>query len=121
SPRGRPTHGSAPRRMGRCSLPAASACSTPTATSSTRASEQRSAVAAALPTSLSAMAPTRRTASVAEALPVLWQAEWCPFSSAVREVLTELGIHFVARQVEALPEDRSALREELGTDQIPSL
>ena len=51
----------------------------------------------------------------------LYQAEWCPFSSAVREVLTELGIDFVARQVEALPEDRSALREVLGTDQIPSL
>ena len=54
-------------------------------------------------------------------MPTLYQAEWCPFSSAVREVLTELGIDFVARQVEALPEDRSALREELGTDQIPSL
>ena len=26
----------------------------------------------------------------------LYQAEWCPFSSAVREVLTELGIDFVA-------------------------
>lgn len=51
----------------------------------------------------------------------LYQAEWCPFSSAVREVLTELGIDFVAKQVEAWPENRAAMREELGTDQIPAL
>jgi len=25
----------------------------------------------------------------------LYQAEWCPFSSAVREILTELGLDFV--------------------------
>jgi uncharacterized protein len=51
----------------------------------------------------------------------LYQAEWCPFSSAVREVLTELGIDFVARQVEPWPEDRSELRKIAGTDQIPVL
>ena len=51
----------------------------------------------------------------------LYQAEWCPFSSAVREVLTELGVDFVAKQVEAWPEDRSSMRDELGTDQIPVL
>jgi predicted GNAT family acetyltransferase/glutaredoxin len=51
----------------------------------------------------------------------LYQAEWCPFSSAVREVLTELGIEFVAKQVEAWPEDRATLRAELGTDRIPTL
>jgi predicted GNAT family acetyltransferase/glutaredoxin len=51
----------------------------------------------------------------------LYQAEWCPFSSAVREVLTELGIDFFAKQVEAWPEDRAELRAELGTDQIPTL
>lgn len=51
----------------------------------------------------------------------LYQAEWCPFSSAVREVLTELGIDFVARQVEPWPEDRSALRAATGKDQIPAL
>jgi hypothetical protein len=28
----------------------------------------------------------------------LFQAEWCPYSSAVRERLTELGIDLVARQ-----------------------
>jgi hypothetical protein len=51
----------------------------------------------------------------------LYQAEWCPFSSAVREVLTELGIDFVARQVEPWPEQREALRERSGDDQIPAL
>jgi glutathione S-transferase len=29
----------------------------------------------------------------------LYQAEWCPYSSAVRQRLTELGIDFVAKQV----------------------
>src|SRR6185503_3133304 len=51
----------------------------------------------------------------------LHQAEWCPFSSAVREVLTELGIDFVARQVEPWPEQRAGLRELAGSDQIPLL
>jgi hypothetical protein len=51
----------------------------------------------------------------------LYQAEWCPFSSAVREVLTELGIDFVARQVEPWPEERKALRERSGDDEIPCL
>jgi len=51
----------------------------------------------------------------------LYQAEWCPFSSAVREVLTELGIDAVMRQVEPWPEQRTRLRELAGTDQIPVL
>jgi predicted GNAT family acetyltransferase/glutaredoxin len=51
----------------------------------------------------------------------LYQAEWCPFSSAVREVLTELGIDFVARQVEPWPEERLELQALAGTDQIPVL
>jgi predicted GNAT family acetyltransferase/glutaredoxin len=58
---------------------------------------------------------------VAEAVLTLYQAEWCPFSSAVREVLTELGVAFVARQVEPWPEERSELRAAAGTDQIPVL
>ena len=58
---------------------------------------------------------------MAESLPTLYQAEWCPFSSAVREVLTELGIDFVARQVEPWPEERNELRAVAGTDQIPVL
>jgi len=51
----------------------------------------------------------------------LYQTEWCPFSSAVREVLTELGLSFVARQVEPWPEERDELRTLAGTDQIPVL
>jgi predicted GNAT family acetyltransferase len=51
----------------------------------------------------------------------LYQAEWCPFSSAVREVLTELGVDFVARQVEPWPADRAGLRQASGGDQIPTL
>lgn len=45
----------------------------------------------------------------------LYQAEWCPFSSAVRQRLTELGVDFVARQVE--PEEGE--RTEVG--EIPTL
>ncbi len=58
---------------------------------------------------------------MADATLTLYQAEWCPFSSAVREVLTELGIDFVARQVEPWPKDRNELRAAAGTDQIPVL
>jgi uncharacterized protein len=58
---------------------------------------------------------------VAEAVLTLYQTEWCPFSSAVREVLTELGLDFVARQVEPWPKDRAELRAVAGTDQIPVL
>jgi predicted GNAT family acetyltransferase/glutaredoxin len=57
----------------------------------------------------------------APALVTLYQAEWCPFSSAVREVLTELGIDAVVRQVEPWPEQREHLRAVAGTDQIPVL
>jgi predicted GNAT family acetyltransferase/glutaredoxin len=52
---------------------------------------------------------------------ILYQAEWCPFSSAVREVLTELGIDFVARQVEPWPEQRDELRAVAQTETIPVL
>jgi predicted GNAT family acetyltransferase/glutaredoxin len=51
----------------------------------------------------------------------LYQAEWCPFSSAVRQVLTELGVDFVARQAEPWPEDRDGLSERAGSDEIPTL
>jgi len=52
---------------------------------------------------------------------VLYQTEWCPFSSAVREVLTELGLDFVARQVEPWPEEREQLRAVAHTQHIPVL
>ncbi len=51
----------------------------------------------------------------------LYQAEWCPFSAAVREVLTELGIDYAIRQVEPWPEDRERLQAATGTDRIPVL
>ena len=45
----------------------------------------------------------------------LYQAEWCPYSSAVRQRLTELGIDFVAKQVAPRQEDRE------GQHKIPLL
>lgn len=58
---------------------------------------------------------------MADAPLVLYQSEWCPFSSAVRQVLTELGIDFVARQVEPWPEQRASLAELAGSETIPVL
>lgn len=58
---------------------------------------------------------------MSDAMLTLYQAEWCPFSSAVREVLTELGLDFVARQVEPWPEQRETLKRIAGTDAIPVL
>jgi glutathione S-transferase len=58
---------------------------------------------------------------VADAALTLYQTEWCPFSSAVREVLTELGLDFVVRQVEPWPKDRTELKAIADTDQIPVL
>ncbi len=51
----------------------------------------------------------------------LYQAEWCPYSHRVRQRLTELGVDFVARQVEADPDDREALRKATGHTTIPAL
>ena len=51
----------------------------------------------------------------------LYQAEWCPYSRRVRMRLTELGVDFVARQVEAESKDRHAMRERTGRDSIPVL
>jgi glutathione S-transferase len=51
----------------------------------------------------------------------LFQAEWCPYSHLVRQRLTELGLPFVALQVEPRPEDRDELREASGDDSIPVL
>jgi glutaredoxin len=41
----------------------------------------------------------------------VYQAEWCPYSSAVRQRLTELGIDFVAKQVAPRQEDRKDQHE----------
>lgn len=51
----------------------------------------------------------------------LYQAEWCPHSTRVRQRLTELGVDFLARQVPAEPEDREDMRRAIGSDEIPVL
>lgn len=51
----------------------------------------------------------------------LYQAEWCPFSHQVRYRLTELGVDFVAKQVEADPRARTAMRDATGAATIPVL
>ncbi len=49
----------------------------------------------------------------------LYQAEWCPFSHLVRQRLTELGVDFVAHQVEPSPERRDAMEAAVGSRVIP--
>ena len=51
----------------------------------------------------------------------LYQAEWCPYSSRVRQRLTELMVPFVAVPVEPRPEDRDDLRRVSGDDASPVL
>jgi glutathione S-transferase len=51
----------------------------------------------------------------------LYQAEWCPYSARVRRRLTDLGVDFVAHQVERDPEHRDHLREVSGQTEIPVL
>ena len=51
----------------------------------------------------------------------LYQAEWCPYSSFVRQQLTERGVEFVVRQVPAAKADRTAMKERTGEDSIPVL
>jgi glutathione S-transferase len=51
----------------------------------------------------------------------LYQAEWCPHSHKVRQRLTELGVDFTARQVPAEPDERTAMKDHVGTDEIPVL
>ena len=51
----------------------------------------------------------------------LYQAEWCPHSHRVRQRLTELGLDFVARQVQVDPENRTELADATGQRSIPAL
>lgn len=51
----------------------------------------------------------------------LYQAEWCPYSSRVRQRLTELMLPFAAHPVEPDPADRAELRRVSGDDSIPVL
>jgi glutaredoxin len=49
----------------------------------------------------------------------VYQAEWCPFSHMVRQRLTELGLPFVAHQVEPNPPQRTAMKEAVDSVLIP--
>jgi glutathione S-transferase len=51
----------------------------------------------------------------------LYQAEWCPYSSRVRQRFTELGVTFAAVPVPAQRIDREEMRRKVGTDEIPAL
>ena len=45
----------------------------------------------------------------------------CPHSHKVRQRLTELGLDFTAKQVPADPDERSAMVQATGTNEIPVL
>lgn len=49
----------------------------------------------------------------------VYQAEWCPYSSLVRQKLTELQLPWIAVPVPAERADRTAMREATGSDSIP--
>ena len=49
----------------------------------------------------------------------VYQAEWCPYSSIVRQKLTELELPYLAIPVAPDPADRDELRRVSGTDSIP--
>ncbi len=51
----------------------------------------------------------------------LYQTEWCPFSHQVRQRMTELGLPFLAHQVEPRPEQREAMQAAVGSQVIPVL
>src|SRR6266487_6738714 len=51
----------------------------------------------------------------------LFQTEWCPASSRVRQRLTELGLDYLNRHVPVEREARTALRQATGSDTIPAL
>ena len=51
----------------------------------------------------------------------LFQAEWCPTSRRVRELLTELDVSYVIRQVPVDRADRDALFAVAGSRVIPAL
>jgi len=51
----------------------------------------------------------------------LYQAEWCPHSHRVRQRLSELGLDFVARQVDPDPAARTEMERATGRRSIPTL
>ncbi len=48
----------------------------------------------------------------------LWQTEWCPASSRIRQRLTQLGVDYVTRQVPV--EQRTAMRFGARPPRAPS-
>jgi glutaredoxin len=51
----------------------------------------------------------------------VYQAEWCPHSSRVRQKLTELEQRYVAIPVPADRADREEMRRKTGSDEIPAV
>ena len=51
----------------------------------------------------------------------LYQAEWCPYCHRVRQVLTELGLTYLAINVPAANEDRAELMAIADQDSVPVL
>lgn len=51
----------------------------------------------------------------------LYQTEWCPYCHRVRQVLTELGLSYMAVNVPAANEDRAELLAIAGQDGVPVL
>lgn len=49
----------------------------------------------------------------------VFQFEGCPYCSKVRQKMTDLGIDFIARQVD--PQDRSRVEEVSGQTNVPVL
>jgi glutathione S-transferase len=49
----------------------------------------------------------------------VYQFEGCPFCSKVRQKMTDLGLDFIARQVD--PNDRSRVEEVSGQTNVPVL
>jgi glutathione S-transferase len=64
---------------------------------------------------------TGRRTGHRETVITLYQAEWCPHSHRIRQRLTELGLDFVARQVQVDPDDRTELADATGQRSIPAL
>ncbi|MEF8880393.1 MAG: glutathione S-transferase N-terminal domain-containing protein [Candidatus Nanohaloarchaea archaeon] len=49
----------------------------------------------------------------------VYQFEGCPFCSKVRQKMTDLGLDFIARQVD--PKDRNRVEEISGQENVPVL
>ena len=51
----------------------------------------------------------------------LWQTEWCPSSRRVRQVMTELDLAYLTRQVPVDADEREELFRATGSRMIPVL